>query len=135
MAQAMMDPEQVRRFAEELKRFNTDLQDKIVYELSQGLNLELGTSEITEIEADETQSVEAYESFSRGMINLRTGSRDSLDRAIHYFEKASELDPNYAGAWAALSAAYDLKGGFLSIPELSHKAVEFAKFFFRDKGG
>ena len=30
MAQAIMDPEQVRRFAEELKRFNTDLQDKIV---------------------------------------------------------------------------------------------------------
>lgn len=104
-----------------------DLQDKIVYELSQGLHLELGTSEITEIEADETQSVEAYESFSRGMINLRTGSRDSLDRAIHYFEKAAEEDPNYAGAWAALSAAYDLKGGFLSIPELSRKAVEFAE--------
>ena len=77
--------------------------------------------------AEETQSVEAYESFSRGMINLRTGSRDSLDRAIHYFEKAAEMDPNYAGAWAALSAAYDLKGGFLSIPELSHKAVEFAE--------
>jgi uncharacterized protein YukE len=30
MAQAIMDPEQVRRFAEELKRFNTDVQDKIV---------------------------------------------------------------------------------------------------------
>jgi len=103
------------------------LQDKIVYELSQGLNLELATSEITDIEVAETQSVEAYESFSRGMINLRTGSRDSLDRAIHYFEKASELDPNYAGAWAALSAAYDLKGGFLSITELSYKAVEFAQ--------
>lgn len=29
MAQAIMDPERVRRFAEELKRFNTDLQDKI----------------------------------------------------------------------------------------------------------
>ena len=25
-----MDPEQVRRFAEELKRFNSDLQDRIV---------------------------------------------------------------------------------------------------------
>jgi serine/threonine protein kinase/tetratricopeptide (TPR) repeat protein len=104
-----------------------DLQDKIVYEMSLGLNLELGTSEIDDIEADETQSVEAYESFSRGMINLRNGSRDSLDRAIYYFEKAAEQDPNYAGAWAALSAAYDLKGGFLSIPELSHKAVEFAE--------
>jgi uncharacterized protein YukE len=30
MAQAIMDPEQVRRFAEELKRFNSDLQDKMV---------------------------------------------------------------------------------------------------------
>ena len=30
MAQAIMDPEQVRRFAEELKRFNADLKDKIV---------------------------------------------------------------------------------------------------------
>lgn len=29
MAQAIMDPEQVRRFADELKRFNTDLQDKL----------------------------------------------------------------------------------------------------------
>jgi len=104
-----------------------NLQDKIVYELSQGLKIELGTSEIDEIEAYETQSVEAYESFSRGMINLRNGSRDSLDRAIYYFEKAADEDPNYAGAWAALSAAYDLKGGFLSIPELSHKAVEFAE--------
>ena len=29
MAQAMMDPEQVRRFAEELKRFNGDLQNRM----------------------------------------------------------------------------------------------------------
>ena len=30
MGQAIMDPEQVRRFAEELKRFNLDMQDRIV---------------------------------------------------------------------------------------------------------
>jgi uncharacterized protein YukE len=30
MPQAIMDPEEVRRFADELKRFNTDLQDRIV---------------------------------------------------------------------------------------------------------
>jgi uncharacterized protein YukE len=29
MAQAIMDPEQVRRFAEELKRFNVDLQNSM----------------------------------------------------------------------------------------------------------
>ena len=29
MAKAMMDPEEVRRFAEELKRFNSDLQHRL----------------------------------------------------------------------------------------------------------
>jgi uncharacterized protein YukE len=29
MPQAIMDPEEVRRFAEELKRFNTDFQDRV----------------------------------------------------------------------------------------------------------
>ncbi len=29
MAQAIMDPEEVRRFAEELKRFNVDLQNRM----------------------------------------------------------------------------------------------------------
>jgi uncharacterized protein YukE len=29
MAQAIMDPGEVRRFADELKRFNTDLQEKV----------------------------------------------------------------------------------------------------------
>ena len=29
MPQAIMDPEQVRRFAEDLKRFNADLQDRM----------------------------------------------------------------------------------------------------------
>jgi uncharacterized protein YukE len=29
MAQAIMDPEQVRRFAEELQRFNSDLQNRV----------------------------------------------------------------------------------------------------------
>jgi uncharacterized protein YukE len=30
MPQAIMDPGEVRRFADELKRFNTDLQDRLV---------------------------------------------------------------------------------------------------------
>ena len=29
MPQAIMDPEEVRRFADELKRFNSDLQDRV----------------------------------------------------------------------------------------------------------
>ena len=94
-----------------------NLQDRIVYELSQGLNLELGTSEITEIEREETQSVEAYENFSRGHdesadrqpryagsgdSSLRKGDRarsqlfDSLGGARHSLRSERQL-PQYSG--------------------------------------
>ncbi len=101
-----------------------ELQDKIVYELLQGLNLKPGRSDVAQIEHVETQSVEAYESYSRGMMSLRAATRDSLDRAIYLFEKAIEQDANYASAWAALGAAYSLKGAFLTFPELIDKAIE-----------
>jgi tetratricopeptide (TPR) repeat protein len=103
------------------------LQDKIVYELSQGLNLVLRGTEIAGIERRETKSVEAYESFARGMMNLRLATRDSIERAIAAFEHATEHDPEYALAWAALGGAYSLKGSFLSLTDLVEKAIEIER--------
>jgi tetratricopeptide (TPR) repeat protein len=103
------------------------LQDKIVFELSQGLNLALRGTEIADIEKRETRSVEAYESYARGMMNLRLASRDSIERAISAFEEAIRQDPEYAMAWAALGGAYSLKGSFLSISDLVRKGVEMER--------
>ena len=57
-------------------------------------------------------------------MNLMEGTPTSIDRAIHMLERATDRDPKYAAAWAALGAAYDLKGSFLSLPDLSKKAIE-----------
>ncbi len=103
------------------------LQDKIVYELSQGINLKLNPSEVAAIERQETKSVEAYEMRSRAMMNLMEGSPQALDRAIHLLEKATSEDADYAAAWAALGAAYDFKGQFLSLRDLSLKAVDMER--------
>ena len=103
------------------------LQDKIVYDLSQGLNLVVGEGEKAAIERAETRSVEAYESYSRGTMNLRLGSRDAIERAIALLERATRQDPEYAEAWAALGLAHNIKGSFLSLPELQHKAIEFTR--------
>jgi non-specific serine/threonine protein kinase len=101
-----------------------ELQDRVVFELSRSLDLKLGRDEADAIERDETRSVEAFEAYSRGVLNLRSAGRDAIDRAIALFERAVELDPDYAVAWAALGGAYNLKGTFLSLPELQHKAIE-----------
>jgi tetratricopeptide (TPR) repeat protein/predicted Ser/Thr protein kinase len=103
------------------------LQDKIVYDLSQGLNLVLRGTEIAGIEKRETKSVEAYESFARGMMNLRLASRDSIERAIAAFERATGHDQEYALAWAALGGAYSLKGAFLNLRDLIEKAIDLER--------
>lgn len=103
------------------------LQDKIVYEVSQGLNVALRGTEIAGIERQETHSVVAYESYARGMMNLRQATRDSIDRAIAAFDDATEHDAEYARAWAALGAAYGLKGNFLSMPEMLNQAIELER--------
>jgi serine/threonine protein kinase/Tfp pilus assembly protein PilF len=101
-----------------------ELQDRIVFDLSRSLNVKLGKAEADAIERDETTSVEAFEAYSRGVLNMRTAGRDAIDRAIALFERAVELDPKYASAWAALGGAFTLKGGFLGMPQLLEKAIE-----------
>lgn len=103
------------------------LQDQIVYELTQGLNVVLQGTEVAEIERQETRSVEAYESYARGMMNLRQATRESMDRAIAAFEEATRHDPEYANAWAALGGAYGLKGSFMSMPEMIHRAIDIER--------
>lgn len=100
-----------------------ELQDDLVRQIAQGLNLSIEAEELLKASKGETRSVEAYEAFSRGMLNLRLASRDSLERAIMLFEKALELDPDYAEAIAALGGAYNLKAQFLSIEGLNAKAI------------
>src|SRR6185437_2060827 len=69
--------------------------------VSEGLNVALRGTEIADIERQETASVEAYESYARGMMNLRQATRDSIDRAIAAFEDATKHDAEYARAGGA----------------------------------
>ena len=103
------------------------LQDRIVFELTQDLQLTLEASAINQIRTPETRSVEAYELFSRGMMTLRLATRDAPDRAISTFERALAIDPDYAEAWAGLATAYQVKGVFLGLTELLDKAISCAE--------
>ena len=100
-----------------------DLQDRIVGELSAGLRLHLPSSAAKDRDLYETHSVEAYEAFAKGLINLRAESPDALDRAILFFERSVALDPDYASAHLQRGIAYELKADYLSMPELYDRAL------------
>jgi tetratricopeptide (TPR) repeat protein len=97
------------------------LQDRIVSELSAGLRLRVPVTPGAEDE--ETQSVEAFEAYTKGLLNLRSETPEALDRAILFFERAVTLDPSYARAHAELGSAYDLKATYFGMHELSERAL------------
>lgn len=101
-----------------------ELQDRIVFELSRSLDLVVERPAAEAIATDETKSVEAFEAYSRGLVNLRQATRDSIERAIALFERATELDPAYARAWASLGGAFQIKGMFLAMPEFTERAID-----------
>ena len=100
-----------------------ELQDRIVFDVSRGLELKLAREDADAIERDETRSVEAFEAYSRGVLNMRSAGREAMDRAIALFERAVELDPSYATAWSTLGGALYLKGLFLGVRDLQQKAL------------
>ncbi|HQR35880.1 MAG TPA: FlgO family outer membrane protein [Blastocatellia bacterium] len=101
-----------------------ELQDKIVYELSQDLDLSLKSGEREHIELKDTEVLEAYEAYSRAEAKLMTGNREALEEAITLLKQAITLDPNYARAVAGLGYAYTLKAQFSNHPKLFDDAVE-----------
>jgi tetratricopeptide (TPR) repeat protein len=102
-----------------------DLQDQLVQDLARtGMAHEIATAERDAIVNDEDVSIEAFEAYSRGMLNLRMASRDAVDRGIALFERAVELSPGYVEAMIALGSALELKGAFLSMPGLLARSLE-----------
>jgi TolB-like protein len=95
------------------------LQDRLVREVADALRL-VTRSEQT---PQESGVVGAYEAFSKGVINLRAETYESLDRAVLLFERAVHLDPGYASAHQELGVAYSAKADYAAIPELRERAV------------
>jgi non-specific serine/threonine protein kinase len=98
-----------------------ELQDRIVRELSASLRLAPSAPE--RLADEETQVVEAYEAFSKGVMNLRLESYETLDRAVSLFERAIRLDPSYARAHLELGSSYAAKADYLAVPELHERAL------------
>lgn len=98
-----------------------EIQDRIVRELTSGLWLSLARDAHGD---DETPVIEAYEAFTKGVINGREESHESLDRATFLFERATRLDPAYARAWVELGSALSSKAEYLAIPELHERALQ-----------
>ena len=87
------------------------VQDTIAQRIVEGLRLELSPAEQDGIAKPSTQNAAAYEQYLRGRdlfarFIFRTVASEDCDAAIEHFQRAIELDPNFALALDGLGASY-----------------------------
>jgi TolB-like protein/Flp pilus assembly protein TadD len=81
------------------------IQTEIAERLGEQLDLSLAASDQAGLEAPPTQSMDAYHAYWRGLeAKNALGWEESNERlSVQMFERAVELDPEFALAWAELS--------------------------------
>jgi adenylate cyclase len=82
------------------------VQDEIAQSVIQALGLSLTQREERSLRRRSTINVEAYEFYLRGRKLFQKWTRQNIALAREMFERATEIDPGFAGAWAGLATAH-----------------------------
>ncbi len=64
----------------------------------------------------QTRNLEAYDACLRGQSFIMNPTGENLEKAIAFFERAIDLDPGYAMAWAYRASAQAMQAGFGRVP-------------------
>lgn len=104
-----------------------DIQEQVANQIVEALKLKLSFSEKLSLTKRQTVNVQAYDLYLRGQDYLYRLTKRSVEYAIQLFEKAIELDPRYAQAYAACSSAYGQMYQYFSRQDhYRNKAQEFS---------
>jgi Tfp pilus assembly protein PilF len=96
------------------------LEGEIAREIAGGIQLTLGN--VNHIDSARYQvslspnSYEAYDLYLRGLYFWNKRTAPDFERAIGYFQQATEKDPNYAQAYTGLADSYVLMAGYSDAP-------------------
>ena len=82
------------------------LQDEVTSDIVTALEVELSEAERWTLAQRYTDSLEAYDVFLQGWEQIWRGTYEANLRAREYFERAIELDPGFARAYANLALTY-----------------------------
>ena len=95
-------------WAETYDRKLTDIfgvESEIAKGIAESLQAKLSGREEQALAVKPTNNPEAYDAYLRGLAFEARSDFDALGKAISFYERAVELDPNFALGWARLSRA------------------------------
>jgi adenylate cyclase len=100
------------------------VQSEIAEKVAGELKIRLVESEKRTLEKKPTGNPEAYVYYLQGKELYREGAESSFKQAIGFFEKATELDPNFAKAYVGMADCHtSLADGGYESPDVSIATV------------
>ena len=114
-----------------------ELQDQVTENVVGAIAPQLERAEIERAKRKPTESLDAYDYYLRGMANLHQGTREAINEALPLFDKAIQLDPDFASAYGMAAWCYfwrKVNGWMTDRPQeiaegirLARRAVELGK--------
>jgi len=105
------------------------LQDEVTQKIVGALAVKLTAGEQARLVHKYTDNLEAYDYYLRGDASYYPLTKDTLGQARQMYKKATELDPQFAAAYASLSTTYlmewDLQ--WSEDPQALERALELAQ--------
>jgi len=105
------------------------VQEEITREISEKLRLKLTGAQVEQLGKRPTENLKAFQHYMQGRSSADRRTRDSLQAAVGFYEKAIEEDRNYALAHAGLAEAYAQLGirGYILASEGRRRSEEAAR--------
>ncbi len=88
------------------------IQNDISHRVVEALRIQMRVVEEKDVEKSATGSTEAYTLYLKGRYYWNERTKEALEKAVKYFEKATEVDPRYALAFAGLADCYVIYGDY-----------------------
>jgi TolB-like protein/Flp pilus assembly protein TadD len=92
------------------------VQEDIAQEISEKLRLRLSPREKKKLVKRYTANPEAYQALLKGSYYWNKWTEEGFAKSQEYFEKAIELDPNYALAYSRLADSFGPRAHFGYLP-------------------
>jgi len=92
------------------------IQNEIAMAVVENLKMKILKEELNNLTKSYTKNFEAHNSYLKGNWFLSQRSADNLKKAIRYFEKAIQMDPNYAMAYLGLANSYLVLPDYSPVP-------------------
>ncbi len=84
------------------------LQSDIASDVANKIKARLSGAEEKSVTKNHTQNAEAYQLYLQGRYQWNKRTKESLKRAVEYFNQALEKDSNYAAAYLGIADSYAL---------------------------